>query len=174
MSPSAIVYQLIRAGGAGCRGEISPPAAGRGRPCPLPPPRGSHGGCRPCFQSWGPGVNGVARGGRYTELPSARGERRERASWVREGGGVEPSGRKQTAQTMQVGCLGLHLPPPPKKKHTIQKGLALESDREKMQTVATMGKPENKSLPPRNDVEAPGYAAHVLFNSESTKESKKE
>ena len=92
---------------------------------------------------------------------------------MREGGGMEPPGRKQTAHTTQIGCLGLHLP----HTHTnkIQKGLALESDREqKCKTMATMGKPENKFLPPRNVFEAPGYAAHVLFNSESTKEYKKE
>lgn len=47
---------------------------------------------------------------------------------MREGGGMEPPGRKQTAHTMQIVCLGLHLP----HTHTnkIQKGLALESDRE--------------------------------------------
>ena len=32
--------------------------------------------------------------------------------------------------------------------------------------MAIMGKPENKFPPPRNDVEAPGYAACVLFWSD--------
>ena len=42
---------------------------------------------------------------------------------------MEPSGTKQTAQTMRVGCLGLHLPHTHRNK--IQKGLSLESDRKK-------------------------------------------
>lgn len=60
------------------------------------------------------------------------------------------------------------------KKKKYNRGLLWKVIRKKCKTVTTMGKPENKFLPPRNDVEAPSYAAHVLFNSESTKESKKE
>lgn len=37
-----------------------------------------------------------------------------------------------------------------------------------IENQAETGKPENKSLPPRNDIETPGYSAQVLFNSEST------
>ena len=82
--------------------------------------------------------------------------------------------RKEADSSDHAGrLLGTSLAPP-QRNTPYKRGLLSKVIGKKCKMVTTMGKPENKFLPPRNDVEAPGYAAHVLFNSESTKESKKE
>lgn len=123
--------------------------------------------------------------GARSERCSLRGKihRASLSSWGGKGEGLEGERgrghgalRKEADSSDHAGrLLGTSLATKKKKKKKpYKRGLLWKVIGKKCKTVTTMGKPENKFLPPRNDVEAPGYAAHVLFNSESTKESKKE